>query len=423
MENLHYVPDSPQVDKGGNLWKRLLLTFLALATATVANAQFQLPNGGFEQWDGGTTSEPAHWNSFATSDGSYASLASSTHHYRRNGGRPGTQGSHYLTIYTKSIMGVKANGNMTTGRIHAGSTSASSSENYNYTQRGNADHCQPFSGTPDSMYVWVSFYAASSSSEAQISAILHGNNDFRSPNDEGSASLYRAKATARFTRTTSSGSTMRWQQIRVPFVYSGNSQAAYLLVNMTTNATAGGGAANDSLSVDDIVFVYSSWLTGIRVAGVPVEGFSKGRMNYAVHVEDTAVLASCEVTATAEVDDATVTIEQRRVDDTTAQAVITVLAEDGVSSHTYRVTLTSGIPTEPDGIGAAAEPRRLTVSPNPTSGILHVEADGEVCLYDPTGRLVERRTVHGGTAFDLTTMPAGIYLLRNGDLTRRVIKR
>ncbi len=70
--------------------KKALFLTAALAMALSGAAQYQLPNGGFEEWDGGETSEPAHWNSFASSDGSFASLASSPHHYRRNGGRPGS---------------------------------------------------------------------------------------------------------------------------------------------------------------------------------------------------------------------------------------------------------------------------------------------------------------------------------------------
>ena len=58
--------------------KRIVLITLAMASL-MAYAQHQLPNPGFEQWDGGNTSEPTHWNSFATSDGNYATLASSPH--------------------------------------------------------------------------------------------------------------------------------------------------------------------------------------------------------------------------------------------------------------------------------------------------------------------------------------------------------
>lgn len=401
--------------------KKVLLAVLALVVAATAAAQYQLPNPGFEQWDGNNTSEPTHWNSFATSDGSFAGLASSPHHYRRNGGRPGSTGSHFLTIYTQSILGIKANGNMTTGRIHAGSTSASSSDNYNYTQRSNADHCQPFGGTPDSMYVWVSFYAESGSSEAQVSAILHGDNDFRSPNNEGNTSLYRGKAVARFTRTTSSATTYQWQQLKVPFVYSGTSGANYMLVNITTNAVPGSGAANDSLSVDDIEFIYSAWLTGISVDGVPVDGFSKSQFAYYVHVDDTASLRTAVVEATAEVADASVSVSRQMTDDSTAVVTVTVAAEDGVTVRTYTVTLYASTGGAPVAVSAVS-PERLTVYPNPVRDMLRVEADGEVRLTTLDGREVLRATVRGTANLDLGRIPAGVYLLHHQGAVDRIVR-
>lgn len=391
-----------------------------IVAAFACQAQYQLPNPGFEQWDGSSaTAEPVHWNSFATSDGSYASMASAPHHYHRQGGRPGSTGSSYLTIYTKSILGIKANGNMTTGRIHAGALSASSSDNYNYTQRSNADHRQPFTGTPDSMYVWVSFYAGSSSSHAQVTAYLHGDNDFRAPNDEGNTSLYCGIAQASFTRTTTSASSMQWQQLKVPFVYSGSSTANYMLINLTTNSTPGGGAANDSLSIDDIEFVYSAWLSGITVGGEPIDGFEKGVMAYSLHVDD----LEAEVNATTEVSDATVTISRQAVSDTTVLVTIDVVAEDNTTMRTYTVTLSSGAPavgiTHPLNQLAS----QLHVYPNPASDKVSVEADGCVEMYDMYGRRLSSSNVRGCTTMSLDGMPAGIYLLRCGGATTRIVKR
>ncbi len=398
--------------------KRIVLITLAMASF-MAYAQYQLPNPGFEQWDGGITSEPTHWNSFATSDGDYATLASSPHHYRRIGGRPGTQGSHYVTIYTKSIMGIKANGNMTTGRIHAGSMSAASSENYNYTQRSNTDHCQPFTGTPDSMYVWVSYYASSANSQAQVTAILHGDNDFRAPNQENDASLYCGKAEARFTRTTTSAHSYQWQLMKVPFVYSGNTDARYMLVNMTTNATPGGGDGNDSLSIDDIMFVYSSWLIGISVNGVPIAGFDKGVMDYVLHVDD---LEHIEIEAQPEVDDADIFITQETVDDSTVLYRIRVTAEDGFTHHYYTVTLSTsqsvGIPHSDLQLPTSA----LNIYPNPTLDAVTVEAEGPVTLLSLDGRTLWQRDVHGTARFDLKPLPAGTYLVRCGTAVQRIIK-
>ena len=403
--------------------KKYTIFALLLAATVAASAQYQLPNAGFEQWDGGSTSEPTHWNSFATSDGSYSSLASSPHHYRRSGHRPGGTGSYYLTIYTKSILGIKANGNVTTGRIHAGSMSAESSDNYNYTQRSNSAHCQPFSGTPDSMYVWVSFYAASGSSQAQVSAILHGDNDFKAPNEENTTSKYCGKASAHFTRTTSSASSMHWQQVKVPFTYNGTATPAYMLVNITTNKTPGAGDGNDSLSIDDIEFVYSSWLTGINIAGHPLSGFEKGCLSYTVRVSDSTLLGQDCIEALAEAADATVSIERVEVDTVPSATdfIITVMAEDGVSTHTYTVRLTTD-PSAPSGIDPVGE-TRLAAWPSPTTDILHVDAEGEVALYDMGGRLLRQTTAHGTVSIDMTDLPAGIYLLRCGSSSRQVVKQ
>ena len=406
--------------------KKPAILLLLTATAIAAAAQYQLPNGGFEQWDAASlTAEPTHWNSFATSDGSYASLASSPHHYHRTGGRPGGTGSSYLTIYTRSIFGIKANGNMTTGRIHAGSMTASSSDNYNYTQRSNSSHCQPFSGTPDSMYVWVSFYAHSASSQAQVSAILHGDNDFRAPNQETTPSLYCGKAQARFNRTTTSASAMQWQQMKVPFVYDGTSPANYLLVNITTNATPGSGDADDSLSIDDIEFIYSAWLAGITVGGTPVEGFDKGKMDYSVHVEN----LESEVTGIPEADDATVAVGRQTIDDTTALVLLTVTAEDGITLHHYTVTLTTGRPRA--GIAHPATPR-LALHPNPASDKVTLRlpmSTTRLALLDLSGREVITQTgsLDPTVTLDIAPLPAGIYLLRtlspSGTDVQRLVKK
>jgi hypothetical protein len=406
------------------MMKKAVLLMAALATMAAATAQYQLPNGGFEEWDGGNTSEPTHWNSFATSDGTFASLASSPHHYRRNGGRPGTHGNHYLTIYCQSILGIKANGNMTTGRIHASSMSAASEDNYNYTQRSNADHCQPFSGTPDSLYVWVSFYAASENSKAQVSAILHGDSDFKAPNQEEDTEKYCGRASARFARTTTSATTPEWMLVQVPFVYDGTSEASYMLVNLTTNAVPGSGDGNDSLSVDDLEFVYSAWLTAVSIDGRAVRYFRKGKLDYTVHVDDAALLNPTTVVGTPEVSDATVETEVEPLDDTSTLVRLIVTAEDGITYRTYTLTLTTGNPEGafPLAIGDSPASNSFRVYPNPATDAVTVEADGRVDLVDLEGRQIISREVHGTARFDLSALPSGVYFVRTATATRRLVK-
>lgn len=397
--------------------KKALLLTAAIATLLSATAQYQLPNPGFEEWDGGSTSEPTHWNSFATADGSLASLASSPHHYRRNGGRPGTSGNHYLTIYSTSIFGIVANGNMTTGRIHAGAMSAADEDNYNYTQRSNSNHCQPFSGTPDSLYAWVSFYAADEDSKAQIAAIIHGDNDFKSPNHDEDVDRYCGKAIGRFARTTTSASQPEWTLVKIPFEYSGNSDARYLLLSLATNGVPGAGDGNDSLSIDDIQFVYSAWLTGVSIDGHAVRYFRKNKLDYIVHVDDPALLNPTDITATTEVDDASVAIAVSSLDDTSTLVTLTVTGEDSVTVHTYSLTLTTGNPEGafPLSIDSHLSPLTFNLYPNPATDLVCIEGLPEgtvVALCDLSGRKIANFEIRNSKSeIDISHLPAGTYLL------------
>ena len=410
--------------------KQNFITFALLGLATMftsmlqAQNTFQLPNAGFEEWDGtGLSDEPTHWNSFASSDGSWAALASSPHHYHRYGNRPGGTGSSYLTIYTQSIIGIKANGNMTTGRIHAGSMSASSSDNYNYTERSNADHSLPFTATPDSMYVWVSFFAYHTVSEAQVEAILHGDNDFRAPNDVSDPSKYKGRAVIHTTRTTEYPDQMGWTLLKAAFNYNGTSTGNYMLVNMTTNNTPGAGEGDDSLSIDDIVFIYSAWLNGINVDGTPVADFDKGHFDYTVRLADTSRLGTAAVEAITEVSDATVNMTRERLSDTTAKVTITVTAEDSVTVRVYSVMLTA--PTEPAPVGIAETEDVTTVKvyPNPAQSILNIVAEGEVTITDMRGSVMTTHQCHGTTQIDISNLPQGAYIIRTTSGSQRFIKK
>ncbi|MBP5189453.1 MAG: T9SS type A sorting domain-containing protein [Bacteroidales bacterium] len=399
----------------------LFSIILMAATATAQNS-FQLPNAGFEQWDGGYDSEPTHWNTFESSDGSYASLASSNHHYRRSGHRTGGNGNYYLTIYTKKIVGVKANGNMTTGRIHAGSMSASNESNYNYTQRSNSNHSCAFTATPDSMYVWVSFYAASSSSTAQIEAIIHGDNDFRAPNWIGDGSKYKGHAVAQTTRTTTSSSQMSWKQLKVPFVYDGNSEAAYILVNMTNNNIPGSGEKNDSLSIDDIEFVYSAWLTDITIDGNTVDGFNKACFSYGIVVDDISAVTADRIAAIPEVADATVETEIEYRGDTVALATIRVTAEDGTTTKTYTIKFATDAAQTVGIEDIDILNQSVAIFPNPSKDNITVDCKGLMELIDLQGRIVLSHQCNGVERIDISHLSKGLYIVSiNGKKTEKLI--
>lgn len=330
--------------------KNLLFLSLLILSLGLQAQVYQLPNPGFEQWDGTTltgnsASEPTGWNTFGNADGSVAtswltgSTAKQNHHAHRYGGRPGTSGSSYLTIWSKSALGIIANGNMTTGRIHIGSTTATDlTQNYNYTSRSASGFNQPFDGTPDSMYVWISFYAASASTQGSFSCYIHGDNDFKDPTDDSDASKYCCKASDQFYRTTTSSSSLVWQQRKVAFVHDGTSTANYIICTFNTNVTPAGGSAYDSLSVDDIQFIYSAWLSDILVDGQSLAGFSKSTYNYTVSGYRSDTFTGLNLQPQPEASDATITISEQPFQTLQEEGIdytIHVVAEDGVMIKDY----------------------------------------------------------------------------------------
>lgn len=324
--------------------KKIFIIALFLLTIIPATmAQLQLSNPGFENWEAsGSQAKPNGWSSFPQSDGSWAWAARTAQHYHRNGGRPGTDGSSYVTIYSRSVMGVVANGNITTGQVHAGSTNASSSENYNYSHRGSYAH--PFTGTPDSMYVWVSYYAANSSSLGSVRAFVHGDMDFRDPTHCSIPADYNCYAVAQFTRTTSSNSTPSWEQKRVAFTHDGTSSANYILVTIATNATPGSGSAGDSLSIDDIEFIYSAWMDSLSVNGTSIADFQRDSFDYSVTLSTANDLRQAILDYATQASDATVAIDTLWVTNYEVRYTLHVTAEDTLTTRTYTVILTAPDP-------------------------------------------------------------------------------
>ena len=97
---------------------------------------------------------------------------------------------------------------------------------------------------------------------------------------------------------------------------------------------------------------------------------------------------------------------------------------------------TTGAPTKRAATSAGTN-AALTVYPNPTGDLLHIELSGgggiaSVALYDLQGRVVETRhgtSLQGGTAtVNLRNVPAGVYLLRVRDAEgkeymRKIVKK
>lgn len=226
---------------------------MAITTSIAINAQTQIGNSGFENWEsvsGG--SEPANWNGFLTASGGFA-WAAESQLGESTDVRPGSTGTKSARIWSRDAFGIIANGNVTLGQINMGSTSPTSTSNYNKTVTGNANHSEAMTAIPDSIVFWVKFTPNGHSQNARMKAAIHDNYEYRDPEDATATTHVVASAIANFPNTGG-----QWVRKSVPFNYTGPATSVnYLLVTFTTNETPGGGAENDQLWIDDVELIYN----------------------------------------------------------------------------------------------------------------------------------------------------------------------
>jgi len=282
------------------------LTVLLILFSLQVNAQpiYQLPNPGFEVWgtdqggNNGTTGPvPEGFNSFHSGYCTSGLLGTcqgvATRCSQSTDVRQGSSGQYSLRLFSNSIIGVRANGNITTGRIYMGSTTANSANNYNYTDytHNPPRHFQEFTGTPDSMKFWVKYLPGRSQNpnttdKGRIRTYIHGTGECRDapqyPSGMTETQLYYGRAMSEFYKEDGG-----WHCYQVPFEYTGtntqknNNGNYYVLISMTTNSVPGGGANNaDEVWFDDIEFIYSAWLTDLKINGVTIDGFQKNLLTY-----------------------------------------------------------------------------------------------------------------------------------------------
>ena len=276
----------------------LILCLVAFSFFGALHAQipiYQLPNGGFENgWIREVSNEaksivPIGYHSFYSATGGVASLGKDQRCDSSRDVRVGATGVYSLSLFSTSTLGIRANGNVTTGRMNAGSISAGSSDNYNYTQI--PDYCQEITGTPDSLRFWVKYLpgrsgATNTTDKGRIRVYIHGTGDCRDapayPSGMTETQLYYGKAMKEFYKEDGG-----WHAYQAPFEYTGTNIQKnangnyYLLLSMTTNATPGGGANNaDKVWFDDVEFVYSAWLSDLKINGTTIDGFAKNLLTY-----------------------------------------------------------------------------------------------------------------------------------------------
>ena len=247
--------------------RRLLFISLAIFASFVVNAQetdyIQIPNSDFEQWIniGNRNEEPYHWHSFKSSTGPFHYLLMQQVE-RHDATRPGSSGRYSAHIFSRSIIGITANGNITNGRMNAGSMFPSGKSNNNYTQR-NSEFSAEIERIPDSLTVWVCFRAKKPESRGRIMCYIHGDADFVC--FTGGWEPYEmicANVEYEFPRTSSFDEEMVWKRISRPFRHYPDlcKEPRYVLTSFTTNRMPGDGNAGDDMFIDDVYMIYNPTL-------------------------------------------------------------------------------------------------------------------------------------------------------------------
>lgn len=430
--------------------KRLLVLFFALSL-TNAFAQYgnQFTNRGFEEWanfgSSNSSYEPLHWHSTMSASGSFSGFLSKQLE-ESSQARPGSNGHKSVRIWPNSVLGITANGNLTNGRMNAGSMSATGSGNYNYTQRSDERFNTPVSVLPDSLTVWVCFRSASSTQNAQIHAAVHGDADYKflaNGNEEPNDKLV-ATALKDFQRTAQAGGDMIWRRISVPFQKDGPcNDAKYLLFTITTNATPGQGSTNDDMFIDDILLIYNPTLHTNPLASQQYEAGEILTVSFTLTgtmSPDNLNAASNQVIA--QLSDAQGSfanpMELGRVEADQSGSMEVRLPEDAEGEH-YRIRVVStNYPMVAADNGADITIHSLNsinetslsvcnIYPNPASGVLHVMSSEKIVtatLYDANGMMVFCQGI-ADNSFDLPTdgLAKGVYFIKLTTENRTIAKK
>ncbi len=275
--------------------------FVLFDGSKVKDKNYAVNNGGFEgSWSG---NEVDGWHSFPTATGDYATfvIGNTDQFQSSTEKRPGSTGSQSARLQSNLVVGEKANGNCTNGRINAGSTTADSpSNNYNFSDPSSNGFNTKFVGQPDSLVFWAKYIPAdnnpsNSVNKARAHVAITKNARYQDPETGNSASVKIADAAINYSATP----TMGWQRLSTPFTYTSldPSQAAYILITFTTNMTPGGGTTYstgsifnkkyyyDNIYLDDVEIIYNHELQTFKMGNNTIS-FSNGHANTTAEFSD-----------------------------------------------------------------------------------------------------------------------------------------
>ena len=328
------------------LYAVISINFQSLDIQVQFGGGYQIPNSDFELFTA-SNGEPDRWHSFSSViTGWLTYLAKGQQTEKSTDVRPGSTGTTSLRVYARSIIGVVANGTVTTGRLNAGAMSPSSTSNNSFLDMSKKDkdvngypYYTPLVGRPDKLDLWVKFKQGKPNSGhpyATAKAVITDGTYYQLPEDK----TYTNKMAEAITNTIESKGN-EWQHLSIPFNYVNASvEPKAVLVTISTNATPGEGSNNDLLYVDDLSFVYDFGVKKISVKGEELSGFNEATTEYTyskvagITADDIAV----ETVGHG-------TIVHKEV--AGAKATIVVASDDLLQNRVYTLNLTTGITEVP----------------------------------------------------------------------------
>ena len=302
-----------------------VVSALTCCSINTVMAQDQLLNSNFENWeqcsqttiwvsDGPTNGvEPQNWNSFISACSSFSTMPTlfmfGQDQLRRSPDvRPGSNGINSAYIFSTEILGIVANGNLTTGAIHMGSMIATDESNYNFTDLRSDTinvgtpfvydpslHRVSFNGRPDSIVVWSKFTPVQESkpsgdnviiNEAQFSFILHDAVSYKEPH---ATAEEREAALVADAYITTPSTKNQWVRFSKSIDYHKTIQPSYLLASFTTNKIPGSGKGGDQLWIDDMRFIYNSKLRSVAIGEELIPEFDEDTYDYIIATPTTGV--------------------------------------------------------------------------------------------------------------------------------------
>ena len=248
-----------------------------------------------------TENEPNAWHHIMSATGNFASIVNKTQHvFPTDDVRPGTTGKKAVKMESSSVLGISANGTITTGRMKAGSYTASDPNNCTFMDLSLTDvdgngqlFANNIAGEPTALHFWYKFKMGARNSgnaankTASVNALLTDGTYCQDPADKEYNNIVAVAKDV-----TSMGDTNgEWKEMTVNFSYKDvDVSPASLLITFSTCAVAGGGSSDnndpDVLYIDDVELVYAPVPVALNIFDIPVEGFSADKTTYNVTVPE-----------------------------------------------------------------------------------------------------------------------------------------